>query len=391
MGTYAYSTTHPGAVTGVSGGPAGVGSYSYNANGNMIGRRGKDISWHPFPLPKRIEYGESDFAEFSYGPDRQRLQQIAKTGATTVTTHYIGPHFQVEINGTQRRYRSTAFANGTAIYSQVEQNSPATFDAYFLHRDHQGSVDTLSRVVGAGTQTLAQRFDAFGKRRNENWTADSDDNRARDPHFLAEGYTGHEHLDNLRLIHMNGRLQDPLLGTLLSPDPLFANLLNPQSLNRYGYVVNNPASLVDPSGFLFGHIGKFFKRLVSGAGSLVRRVLDKYGREVLAAVAAYYTAGATSAWYAVSAEGATALGAGTVGAIAGELPPAGSSRGISGELPLGRWAGLDSGPWARLTGTPGPWAASGPPGWRGCHCNPRRGDFQQGFALAGGGGFWLCL
>ena len=117
----------------------------------------------------------ADFAEFAYGPDRQRVRQIARTGAATVTTWYIGPHFEVEVSGSQRRYRSTVFANGEAIYSQVEQTSPATFDAYFLHRDHQGSVDTLSRVVGGGSQTLAQRFDAFGKRRNPNWTADPAD------------------------------------------------------------------------------------------------------------------------------------------------------------------------------------------------------------------------
>ena len=223
----------------------------------------------------------------------------------------------MEVSGTQRRYRSTVFANGEAVYSQVEQSSPATFDAYFLHRDHQGSVDVLSRVVGGGSQTLAQRFDAFGKRRNPDWTADPADLLASERHFTERGYTGHEHLDNVRLIHMNGRLQDPVLGTMLAPDPVLGNLLNPQSLNRYAYVAGNPTSLVDPSGFFLGRIGKFFKRLISGIGSLVRRVVENYGREILAAVAGFYTGGAASQWYLASVPGATAVGAGTVGAIAG--------------------------------------------------------------------------
>ena len=68
-----------------------------------------------------------------------------------------------------------------------------------------------------------------------------------DAQFTRRGYTGHEHLDNVRLIHMNGRLQDPLLGVMLTPDPLLGVLGNPQSLGRYAYVTNNPASLTAPA------------------------------------------------------------------------------------------------------------------------------------------------
>src|SRR5208282_2724091 len=38
------------------------------------------------------------------------------------------------------------------------------------------------------------------------------------------------------------------LGRWMSPDPLGGDVTNPQSLNRYAYVLNNPASMVDPSG-----------------------------------------------------------------------------------------------------------------------------------------------
>lgn len=385
VGTYAYDGSHPGAVTAVSGGPAGSRSYTYDANGNMSARQGKTISWHPFPLPKRIDYGATDFAEFAYGPDRQRIRQIARTGAATVTTWYIGPHFEVEVNGTQRRYRSTVFANGEAIYSQVEQASPATFDAYFLHRDHQGSVDTLSRVVGAGGQTLAQRFDVFGKRRNPNWSADPADARAADSQFLERGYTGHEHLDNVRLIHMNGRLQDPVLGTMLAPDPMLGNLLNPQSLNRYAYVANNPGSLIDPSGFLFGRIGSFFRRLVSGIGSLFRRVIGNYGREILAAVAAYYSGGAASQWYVASVPGATAVGAGTIGAIAGGAVAGGIVTGDLYGMALGAVGGAGFGAVSAAYGSTwsaGRILASGLVG--GAAAQVGGSDFRTGFAFSGG-------
>jgi hypothetical protein len=51
------------------------------------------------------------------------------------------------------------------------------------------------------------------------------------------------------MIHMNGRVQDPVLGRFLSPDPIVQAPYYSQSLNRYSYVWNNPLSLTDPSGF----------------------------------------------------------------------------------------------------------------------------------------------
>jgi hypothetical protein len=48
---------------------------------------------------------------------------------------------------------------------------------------------------------------------------------------------------------MNGRVQDPVLGRFISADPFVQAPFHTQSHNRYSYVWNNPASLVDPSGF----------------------------------------------------------------------------------------------------------------------------------------------
>jgi RHS repeat-associated protein len=56
-------------------------------------------------------------------------------------------------------------------------------------------------------------------------------------------------LDNIGLIHMNGRVQDPLLGRFVSPDPFIDGELTTQGWNRYAYVRNNPQTLTDPSGY----------------------------------------------------------------------------------------------------------------------------------------------
>ena len=67
----------------------------------------------------------------------------------------------------------------------------------------------------------------------------------------SRGFTGHEHLDRTGLVHMNGRLYDPLLGRFLSPDPIVANPADGQQWNLYSYAGNSPLSYVDPSGLSF--------------------------------------------------------------------------------------------------------------------------------------------
>jgi RHS repeat-associated protein len=56
-------------------------------------------------------------------------------------------------------------------------------------------------------------------------------------------------LDNIGLIQMNGRIQDPLLGRFASADPYIAEPGLTQNYNRYSYLFNNPLSFIDPSGF----------------------------------------------------------------------------------------------------------------------------------------------
>jgi RHS repeat-associated protein len=301
VGNYTYGSARPSAVASVSGGPRGSQAFSYDANGQMVARNGRPITWTAFNQPLRIDYGSGDHAEFGYGPDRQRVRQVARTGGSVVTTHYVGPHFEVEIRGTSQRYRSSVFANGEAFYTQVEQDTPASLEGYFIHRDHQGSVDTLTRVVGTGGDTLRQSFDAFGKRRNANWTADTADQRYADPHFTERGYTGHEHLDNVRLIHMNGRLQDPLLGVMLSPDPVLGSLADPRTLNRYGYAGGNPVSATDPDGFFLKRLFKNILRAIRHLGSFIGRVVERYGRNLLGFVVGNYVGGWVSDWYLAKA------------------------------------------------------------------------------------------
>lgn len=62
------------------------------------------------------------------------------------------------------------------------------------------------------------------------------------------GFTGHEMLDDVSLVHMNGRVYDPQIGRFLSHDPVLAYPEESQDYNRYSYVWNSPLRNIDPSG-----------------------------------------------------------------------------------------------------------------------------------------------
>jgi RHS repeat-associated protein len=105
-------------------------------------------------------------------------------------------------------------------------------------------VTHLTNESGGVAETLS--YDPWGKRRNADWS------NATGPIFPSEtprGYTGHEHLDDVTVIHMNGRAYDPDTSRMLSPDPYVQAPGFAQSFNRFAYVFNNPLKYTDPSGY----------------------------------------------------------------------------------------------------------------------------------------------
>lgn len=65
---------------------------------------------------------------------------------------------------------------------------------------------------------------------------------------------------------MNGRIYDPLVGRMFSPDPFIGDAANSQAYNKYSYVLNNPLKYTDPSGNLFvGSISAMFREFASTA------------------------------------------------------------------------------------------------------------------------------
>lgn len=299
VGVYSYgaqgaTSVRPHALASVAG--ASTTTYGYDANGNLISASAgkyRGISYTSFNLPN-AESGVSGPTggpqyRWAYDESHQRLKEtrVIASGAMagTRTTYFLHPDnagglsFEREVNSptspsaanpavaSNRHYLS---AGGVAIGVLVStgnlptiaagQTAPAALSSITLvkveywHRDHLGSLAGTSDHTGAKTARYA--YDPFGKRRELTGSYDAAGNLLGDWSAAVNsgtdrGYTGHEHLDDVGLVHMNGRIFDPTLGVFLQGDPLIQAPDNLQNYNRYGYCYNNPLTCTDPSGLSF--------------------------------------------------------------------------------------------------------------------------------------------
>ena len=240
---YSYHATRRHAVTA-----AGSGRYAYDANGNMTSRNGSSVTWYSYNLPKSIAQQGGNASQFWYDPLRRRWKQSATHSGTSETTIYVGGLLEKVTRGGSVTWRHYVQGpTGTAaIHLRYASGSPAR--TYHPTRDHLGGTDRI--VDGAtGATVVAESFDAFGRRRGNDGSAGPTSTEwAAIQSSTRDGFAGHEHLDNLALVHMNGRVYDPKIGRFLSADPIVQAPYDGQDLNRYSYAWNNPLAVIDPSG-----------------------------------------------------------------------------------------------------------------------------------------------
>ncbi len=210
---------------------------------NTISQDQQNINYTPFNKIKSIS--EADFSlSIKYGPDQQRRKAELRNQGSLVSTKFYFPGYEKEISGSNSRevYYINAPTGLCALY--VVENGTATM--YYVYKDHLGSI---LKVADGNGNTSEQSFDAWGRYRNpDDWTYSNIPSR---PQWLYRGYTGHEHLPQFSLINMNGRVYDPVLGMMLSPDNFVQEPDNTQNFNRYAYCLNNPLSYVDKDGNFF--------------------------------------------------------------------------------------------------------------------------------------------
>ncbi|WP_337040268.1 SpvB/TcaC N-terminal domain-containing protein [Emticicia sp. 17c] len=240
--------------------------------------------------------------EVKYGPDQQRImQKMYVRNTLTRTKLYIGGISEIEIFANGKTI-ATNFIGGIGIQVTETQGATTTKTIKYYLKDHLGSVTGFTGNGGVLLEEMS--FDAWGKRRNADWTVSN----AAFNGSHERGFTNHEHYDLFAMIDMNGRVYDPTLGLFLQPDPYIQDITDLQDLNRYSYVKNNPLSYTDPSGYFFKSIFKAIKNVVSAVVNFVAENWKPLLTVAVAVAVTYLTGGLNATSWIVAAKSGAAAG-----------------------------------------------------------------------------------
>lgn len=248
-------------------------SGTQNYNGDLI----QTVVYNENNDPVQID-GEKAHISFDYGLSsmRQRVDieefkqspvpgpKPTYTWQSTFTKFYNEDgSFEVVTDLISGKEKHILYIGGTPyesdiVYLKNFEESSGSFK--FLHKDYIGSILAISDQ--AGNRLEQRHYDAWGNLTHlkiGNAPILTDKAAINGASLLINrGYTGHEHFMNVGIIHMNGRLYDPLLRRFLNADENIQDPTNTQNYNKYGYVMNNPLMYNDPSGeflaWLFGSI-----------------------------------------------------------------------------------------------------------------------------------------
>jgi len=319
--TYSYPTNgiRPHAVTS-----AGANSYQYDANGNMTSGAGRTITYDSENRPIQVT-ANSQTTDIVYDGDGGRVKKTVN-GTTTL---YIGKLYECT-DGVCKRY---IYSGGTRI-AQVPTNN--TSDIRYYHGDHLGSSSVIT--LADGSLDKRYTYHPYGETYPEtNWSGDN----------VHHKFTGQELDDSTGLYFYGARYYDPILAKFISPDTFIQAPGNPQNLNRYSYVLNNPIIYTDPSGNFFQIIVAVAVAAAVGAaiGAAINVTIaaingQDLGRAAVAGAVAGAIMGPTMSIGApYAAAGLGPMAGLAVAAAGGAAAGAASSASVGGDIGRGALAG----------------------------------------------------
>ncbi len=191
--------------------------FHYDANGNLMSDGQRTIIYDYDNMPNTI----NGSIRFVYDGMGNRVKKITPTNIRT----YIDKLYECE-GSVCGKY---IFAGDTRIALKTATQT------YYYHPDHLESTSIVTDSSGNKVEDVA--YEPFGK-----IIADSGTLK------VSHLYTGQELDIETGLYNYNARLYDSESGSFVTPDTIVPDPANPQSLNRYSYVLNNPIMYTDPSG-----------------------------------------------------------------------------------------------------------------------------------------------
>lgn len=245
----------------------------------VISDQTQDITYTSFRKTRSVK--ETDPATgieyeqiFTYDAHYNRVKaELYENGSLTAIRLYLdGYEVNIDPATYSKQYiHYIAGGDGLCAIAEVQDQYYRNIDNatyHVVYEDHLGSIVTATDVNG--NIEVEQNFDAWGRARNpQTWNYNNVNGVGLTNAWLYRGYTGHEHMPHFSIINMNGRMYDPALGRMMSPDPYIMG--GTQGYNRYSYCLNNPLKYTDPSGefvkatmFLMGFSCEFIRNITSG-------------------------------------------------------------------------------------------------------------------------------
>jgi len=200
-----------------------LSGYSYDAAGNLLADGlGNTFTWDANEM-----ISSSNGTSYFYDAEGSR---VGKSGSAPTDTIYFGGRPVARFTG--GAWTDLIYGAGSLL---AEVPGTQTGAPVYRMTDPLGSsVGTLSST-GALTGGI-QDYAPFGELFNGSSTSD------------PYKFTGKERDTESGNDYFSARYFGSSMGRFLSPDPLGGSLANPQSLNKYAYVLNDPLSNTDPTG-----------------------------------------------------------------------------------------------------------------------------------------------
>ncbi|MHC0443020.1 DUF6443 domain-containing protein, partial [Flavobacterium sp. 3-210] len=208
--------------------------YTYDANGNMITDKNKNITaitYNQLNLPKKITFGTTGSIEYIYNATGQKLEKIVTQGTVTDNTNYLG--------GFQYKNNVLEFFPTAEGYVK---NTSGALSYVFQYKDHLGNI-RLSYAKNPTTQVLEiieeNNYYPFGLKHKGYNDYVATNNKYK--------YNGKELQDELGLAMYDygARNYDPAIGRWMNIDP---KAETSRRFSPFTYALNNPIYFIDPDG-----------------------------------------------------------------------------------------------------------------------------------------------